>query len=785
RDSQLANLTFRPSMAENDDAFSFGDFKSAPQTNGVTSTSKTDDVWADFFFNPLPPQSQYLPNNEFSNWAQPKSDPSSIRDDPFLNKSQKPTIGALPLSLFGEVEEEDGSNNISDNPQSHQNGNSKFNGFSLNFDGVASDLVVSSDNNMNDNDEDEDDEWEFKVAFSGNGIAEQGSLKERGGSVVSGSVIGTLAMMDREKQDASTSVDHRPGVISFVPPQSIDFFAASYGNGANHLSSEDVGIKSTASITNGFTWDPFPVVEYVGNISGISAISMNQDDDFDDFGDFIDASKEVVSEEQKQLGAHTNSTELQLPNGEVQEKQTQTGLSRGALPLSLFSDGTEESSDCLNLQNEVVHLPSLSPGNSFSGQGSAISINDLISNLYSQAQLTSSADSTVKPAENEEHSHPKVTVPIPLEVDEDWNDGSWEFKGAESENGVEEQLSTAVPVNIAQKESEILPELQTYTEFYDQLRGSLCFLLSCQLDELKKARNSDVENGNGGKAEALDDEIQEVSKLLEESVISKEVRSEKDLERSSCLNKFLEVLQGPKFNVIEADFSLSKRLQLAANEWKVAAELLRHAISMLKILSLGSSDEKSLYASTWSKIINVCDQELRHGASIWKRATEKNVQHQILSDSRGQQFIQALGEIYRVVELVGLSAKVYRPWILLNVLDPSQFLSALVECGALWVNSGLEESLQNLSDGVDFQCNETAKALVISIKNICDIDVVTVHDRLLLEHKSVCRLSLLPQDMMDLKMVTWGEKAYFSNLANLWANLISSDSPQLPNLQVS
>lgn len=93
-------------------------------------------------------------------------------------------------------------------------------------------------------------------------------------------------------------MDHRPGVISFVPPQSIDFFAASYGNGANHLSSEDVGIKSTASITNGFTWDPFPVVEYVGNISGISAISMNQDDDFDDFGDFIDASKEVVSEEQ-------------------------------------------------------------------------------------------------------------------------------------------------------------------------------------------------------------------------------------------------------------------------------------------------------------------------------------------------------------------------------------------------------------------------------------------------------------------------------------------------------
>lgn len=86
------------------------------------------------------------------------------------------------------------------------------------------------------------------------------------------------------------------------------------------------------------------------------------------------------------------------------------------------------------------------------------------------------------------------------------------------------------------------------------------------------------------------------------------------------------------------------------------------------------------------------------------------------------------------------------------MLDPSQFLSALVECGALWVNSGLEESLQNLSDGVDFQCNETAKALVISIKNICDLDVFTVHDGVVLEHKLVCRISLLPQEMMGKKL---------------------------------
>ncbi|XP_021742477.1 uncharacterized protein LOC110708611 isoform X2 [Chenopodium quinoa] len=782
-------------MAEHEeDGFSFGDFKFATppppshlqpqpqsQINGVTSTSNIADVWGDFFFNPSPPQStpsqsQFnLPdNNGFSssfNWAQPVSGPSPIRVDP---GPTKPAIGASPLSLFGEVDP---------NPNTQSNGNFDFTGFNMNFNGVASDLSIENGNKKNDNNEEEDeDEWEFKGAFSGNSVTEQGNSKD--GSVVSKSKIELSMKKEQEKQDASQFVDHKLGVNG-LGPQSIDFFAAPYENETNHQSSEmAVGIKSNASTTNGFMWDPFPEVELIDNGGGISASSMNQDDDFDDFGDFIDASREVVSkEQQEQVGNDVNPAEVQLPNGEAQEKQTQTKHSRGALPLSLFCDDSEESSDSLNLQNEVAQMPTLNPVNSFSGQKPAISIKDLVSNLYSEAQLTSSVDSTVKPAENGVHSPPKAAVTTSLDEDDDWDDDSWEFKGAYSDNGVGEQLSTAIPGNVAQKQ---LPELQIYIDFYDELRGSLCFLLSCQLDELKKARSSDV-NGNGGKAEALDDEMQEVSKLLEEKMISKEVFSKKDLERSTCLDKFLDVLQGPNFNVIEAEFSLTKKLQLAVSDWRVTAELLRHAISMLKVLLLGTADDQSLYVLTWSKVINVCVQELSHGASIWKRASEKNVQHQILSDSRGQQFIQALGEIYKVVEILGLSAKVYKQWILLSPSsDPSQFFSVLFECGALWVNSGLERALQNLSDGIDFQCNESAKTLVTSITNIRDIDVVAVHDRVFREHKSICRLSLLPQEIMaDLKTVTWGEKPYFLNLANLWENLISSTPPQLPNLQIS
>ncbi|KAL2942076.1 Helicase SWR1 [Bienertia sinuspersici] len=162
------------------------------------------------------------------------------------------------------------------------------------------------------------------------------------------------------------------------------------------------------------------------------------------------------------------------------------------------------------------------------------------------------------------------------------------------------------------------------------------------------------------------------------------------------------------------------------------------------------------------------------------------MQHQILLDSQGKQNILALGEIYKVVKLIGLSAKVYKPFVLPNVSNFPQFLGVLDECDALWSKLGLEEAIKRLSNNVDFGRSETAEALITSIRNILDIDTVAVHNCVFIQHKSICQLSLLPEEMLaDLKTVLWGEKAYFLNLANLWANLISCDPPQLPHLQVS
>jgi hypothetical protein len=65
-------------------------------------------------------------------------------------------------------------------------------------------------------------------------------------------------------------------------------------------------------------------------------------------------------------------------------------------------------------------------------------------------------------------------------------------------------------------------------------------------------------------------------------------------------------------------------------------ELLKDAVSTLRILKLGSGEEQSNYLTIWSKIAFVCSQELKHGAYIWKEAVKKNVHDQLLSIQKGK-----------------------------------------------------------------------------------------------------------------------------------------------------
>lgn len=68
----------------------------------------------------------------------------------------------------------------------------------------------------------------------------------------------------------------------------------------------------------------------------------------------------------------------------------------------------------------------------------------------------------------------------------------------------------------------------------------------------------------------------------------------------------------------------------------LAIELIKHTTTMIKILKLRALDEQQMYVTTWSKMISVCSQELKHGSLIWKQAIEKKIQSQILSESQGK-----------------------------------------------------------------------------------------------------------------------------------------------------
>lgn len=198
-------------------------------------------------------------------------------------------------------------------------------------------------------------------------------------------------------------------------------------------------------------------------------------------------------------------------------------------------------------------------------------------------------------------------------------------------------------------------------------------------------------------------------------------------------------------------------------------ELLKHVASTLKVLKLGSAEDQSYYVSTWFRILTVCALELKHGSMIWKQSLQKNIHRQLLfkpqgaslesraykfsltlyfitfievifGASAGRQYILALGEIYRVVKIVGsLSAELYKPWILFSSENPTNFPALVRECSSIWSSSGLEEALQNLTDLTDLKYD--VEALLGSIQSIHYPDAHELYKQVFSEQESTCCLS--------------------------------------------
>nr|GMD23699.1 probable serine/threonine-protein kinase DDB_G0282963 isoform X1 [Ipomoea batatas] len=427
---------------------------------------------------------------------------------------------------------------------------------------------------------------------------------------------------------------------------------------------------------------------------------------------------------------------------------------KGALPLSIFGDEELETDASSTVEDGLIsHLTSFPKIDK--KQEPVISINDLISSLYSQAEHTSSISSLQNLSDAVEP--PDSGASSNLVNDEDaFEDESWEYKGGIPQ-GTENKTSIfhhgdSLPSSLS------IRKLDNYVDFYSELKKELSLY-------------SKYHVGN----------LQEAGKELDlEGYICEEDDLEGHPSWETCFHEFIEALRKPKFQVLESEYNLSRRLSQMENDFNSAVELLNHASIMLRLLTFASAKEQLNYVSVWYKVFSVCTQELKHGTWLWKQISDNDAQSYVFSNTRGRQYILGLVEIYKVAVVLGASVKLYQPWTWLNSVDFTGIYSLLDECHALWSKLGLEQAILNTSDPAS---TVTIRLSLDNIKPIHDLDAFSLQDHIFSQKEVICRLSLLTSEVVNgMKLVIWNGEHYFVTLANLWANLISNDPPELPHL---
>ncbi|KAG7657527.1 unnamed protein product [Arabidopsis thaliana] len=519
---------------------------------------------------------------------------------------------------------------------------------------------------------------------------------------------------------------------------------------------------------------------------------------------------------------------LEIGN-EKEEKEVQTGKPKGVLPLSFFEDEKSETSDTLVHEDNFVLASDFPVREKTKAPSPTVSISDLISRLYSQVEEKNAVNilENSATASNEvngeddswEFQGPKMPItdsgiaegaddfdstwefqgPSPAlkmsdvtevvdEFDDDsWefqgptqpvkdsmsrigDNGSWEYKHSSVENEVGNQSSVPNGFGELHDKTVIRIEPNDYQDLFHKLKIELYHIALYHLEKLKEARDKAADSDE---VQKCDSEIEDLQNLLNNDVLISGVNLESLQPGSSGMTELYKALQEPKFRELDSEDLLTERLLSAEKDWKSTIELLKHATLTLKIINLGSLEQQSKYASTWFEISSTCAQELRHAASIWKQVIKNDVQEEILSKPQGKSYALSVGEIYRVVKILRASTRLYKPWILLAPTS-SNVLAVLDECLKLWLSSGLVEALLNSHD-------DSADQLLESIKYINEVDAFTLYTCITSATSPTCYISGLNTDIVPgIKTVEWNGEHYLLPLANIWANLISRDPPNLP-----
>lgn len=85
----------------------------------------------------------------------------------------------------------------------------------------------------------------------------------------------------------------------------------------------------------------------------------------------------------------------------------------------------------------------------------------------------------------------------------------------------------------------------------------------------------------------------------------------------------------------------------------------------------------------------------------------------------------------------------YKPWILSYCGDSIGLFMSLKECKSAWMDSGLKEALESISNSVDLEHEGTVKVLLKSIHDIHELDALALQSLVFGQGEPICRLSLL------------------------------------------
>uniref|UniRef100_A0A0D9XWW3 Synergin gamma C-terminal domain-containing protein n=1 Tax=Leersia perrieri TaxID=77586 RepID=A0A0D9XWW3_9ORYZ len=530
------------------------------------------------------------------------------------------------------------------------------------------------------------------------------------------------------------------------------------------------------------------------------------DADFD-FGDFAFASPAISTDPHPAFdddwGDFVATSPLRSdPDGSPSAAGAAWEKPRGPLPLSLFGADEEEQ----EVADEGATADKRGPRAASNGSKPA-DLKDLIAGLYGSQAITFPDDAE--------------------EEDDGFGDDGWEFKAAPSSDGGEEDRSGRahgdgvedVPKSMGSNQEDwslftSVDENHVQATYHIETRestGQSVKIFTCPspnnaaiLDLYKDTELVDAVHMTQSYSESVQSssdmfsnnemlreeslavisrhkDFKETSEKLQDSPLPNGFRLEELPGKDVCIAELLNSAKEDHLKDFEKEYHLTERIAMVLEDMSSAVELYKHSVSTLHTLEQASKEEQCDYVRAWYSMLLYCAQELQHGVVLWQESCETNVCDIVIS--QGGHYFIALGEVYRVAQILRLSLQTFKPWVLADPGMLSKMLVCSDGCLHAWT-SGLGEALRMVIDSKNLDA-PVAKVLLESIIKISGIEVVNLQS-FLPNSKMTCRLTLLPTTLVPgMEVIIWDGDHYFVKVANLWANEISSDPPQFSVTRVT